>query len=557
MGASGGYHSCCDACTLRDVIPGALLRILAQGDAATRELRNLARLREGGCPVEVATMQGPPAEAVTHARAAGASEPLGVVVETHSDAFAALAAGADEAWLLEGLDLPRFIAFLDRISLRAMQRREMENRQASAAHAEKLAALGTVVAGVAHEINNPLAIVILNVEGTRAALEPLLRTQEEVFRLAQRGGGINAYELTRLAELAQTGAAPSDVRADLDDVDAALRTITEVVRDLRIFARAEGEEKTEPVYLPDLIDNVLRIVGKQITSVATLERDYGADVPTLLLPRSRLTQVLTNLLINAAHAIAEVQRPMHRVRISLRCDTEAIALSVSDTGPGIAPDIIERIFDPFFTTKRGDRGTGGTGLGLSISRSILHDLGGDLIVESVHGAGATFIAMIPTEARRVQRISRPLVAERPATQNGRYSILIVEDEEALLRSLATTLRQRFHVLLAADGQEAIDLLSSDSRPDIVLCDLALPLVSGFQLYDWLQKNRPELARRTVFMTANAADGNASKFIASIDRPLIEKPVTRSHLMAVLERVASDLPTAASRLATSSISSRLH
>ena len=97
---------------------------------------------------------------------------------------------------------------------------------------------------------------------------------------------------------------------------------------------------------------------------------------------------------------------MHRVRISIRYDNEAIALSISDTGPGIAPDIVERIFDPFFSTKRGDRDTGGTGLGLSISRSILHDIGGDLIVESVHGAGATFIAVIPTEGRRVIRHSR-------------------------------------------------------------------------------------------------------------------------------------------------------
>jgi signal transduction histidine kinase/ActR/RegA family two-component response regulator len=527
------------------VTPGLFsIRLLVQDEETAAEVGKLGEHREaGGLGLQVVVVRDSATDAVPRQRSAGGADPLGFVARTEAEAFAAVAAGADEACTLEGLDPERFVAFLDRVALRATQRREAENRHTHAVQAEKLAALGTVVAGVAHEINNPLGIVILNVESTRSNVEPALRAQEEIFRLADRGTLATPDEVRRLADMARAGAAPADVRADLDDVTTALQTIADVVKDLRIFARAGDTEKPEPVYLPDLVDQVLRIVGKQITSVAALERDYGADVPALLLPRSRLTQVLTNLLINAAHAIEEVRRPMHRVRISIRYDNEAIALSISDTGPGIAHDIVERIFDPFFTTKRGERETGGTGLGLSISRSILHDIGGDLIVESVHGAGATFIAVIPTEGRRVVRHARFQAALGSAPANGRSSVLVVEDEEALLRSLATALRQRFHVLLAADGQEAIDLLESGSTPDAILCDINMPVINGFELYDWLLENRPNLARHVVFITANAADEIASSFFSRVEKPVLEKPVTRERLLSAIDRIVGTSPLA--------------
>ncbi len=518
------------------------IRLLVQDDETAAAVGQLALHREAGSlELEVNVVHDSATDAVPRKRSAGGGEPLGFIARSEAEAFAAVASGADEACTLEGLDPARFVAFLDRVALRATQRREAENRHTHAVQAEKLAALGTVVAGVAHEINNPLGIVILNVESTRSNIEPALRAQDEIFRLADRGTLVTPDELRRLAEIARGGAVPADVRADLDDVTTALQTIADVVKDLRIFARAGDAEKPESVYLPDLVDQVLRIVGKQITSVAALERDYGADVPTLLLPRSRVTQVLTNLLINAAHAVEDVRRPMHRVRISIRYDNEAIALSISDTGPGIAPDIVERIFDPFFTTKRGDRETGGSGLGLSISRSILHDIGGDLIVESVHGAGATFIAVIPTEGRRMVRHARFQSATGASPANGRSSVLVVEDEEALLRSLATALRQRFHVLLAADGQEAIDLLESGSKPDAILCDINMPVVNGFELYEWLVDHRPALARHVVFITANATNEEASSFFARVEKPVLEKPVTRERLLSTIDRIVASSP----------------
>jgi two-component system NtrC family sensor kinase len=516
--------------------------LLVQDEEINERVEKLSARRDGaGLAIETIVAHDSATNAIPRLRSAGATGPLGMVARTEAEAFAAVAAGADDACAIDGLDLARLVAFIDRVALRTMQRREAENRHTLAVQAEKLAALGAVVAGVAHEINNPLGIVILNVESTRTNVESILRAQEEVVRLAERRTGVPSEDLLRIVNSSTSNVTFADVRADLDDVTTALQTIADVVRDLRIFARAGGSEKAEPIYLPDLVDQVLRIVGKQITSVAALERDYGADVPELLLPRSRLTQVLTNLLINAAHAIDEVRRPMHRVRISIRHDNEAVALSITDTGPGIAPDIVERIFDPFFTTKRGDREVGGSGLGLSISRSILHDLGGDLIVESVHGAGATFIAVSPTEGRRVTRQARypNLLANVPP--NGRSSVLVVEDEESLLRSFAAALRQRFHVLLAADGREAIDLLESGSAPDAVLCDVNMPVLNGFELYEWLLEHRPMLARHVLFITANATDQMASDFFARNEKPVLEKPVTRERLLATMDRVVTGSP----------------
>jgi signal transduction histidine kinase/CheY-like chemotaxis protein len=436
---------------------------------------------------------------------------------------------------MDDIDLPRYIAFLDRVELRARQRREAENRRAAAAHAEKLAALGTVVAGVAHEVNNPLSIVVLLVETIRGAVEPLLQGQDEIFRLAQRGTLATAEEVERLATLVQTGSRPSDVRSSFDDASNSLSTIQAIVRDLRIFARAQDDERDDAVFLPDLIDHVLRVAGAHLKTIATLERDYGADLPILRLPRSRIAQVLTNLLINAAHAIAETKRETHRVRISMRCDNEALAISVSDTGPGISPEIIERIFDPFFTTKGVEGSSGGTGLGLSISRSILQALGGDLVVESVHGQGATFIALIPIAERRV--VGNPTKQTRnvvPVAPH-RASVLVIDDDETLLRTFATALRGRFHVLLASEGQEAIDLIESGSKPDALLCDVSMPVVDGPHFYKWLLDNRPALVDHTVFMSANVDGEMASAFASSLGRPLLEKPMSRDQLISVLER----------------------
>jgi signal transduction histidine kinase/ActR/RegA family two-component response regulator len=516
--------------------------ILVPEAGSADEIARLAELRFGASPpIVVAYGDATPVQSVTRARSQHGGAPLAYAARSDAEALDAIGAGADEAMHLPSYDAHHVLLLLDRASQRASLRRAQENERTSAVQSEKLAALGTVVAGVAHEINNPLAAVLLSTELLRSILGPLFDAIGEVNRLAGLERPVSTDEIARVTAIAQTGAHLVEGKEVLDELTALAETIADVVRDLRIYARSDESESPQIVNVTDLIEQVLRIVGREITTRGHIERDYASALPPLVVPRSRVVQVLTNILVNAAHAIREVHRPAHRVRITVRADTEAVAISIADTGPGIAPESIERIFDPFYTTKREGAGTG---LGLSISRSILRRLGGDLIVESVHGVGATFVAIIPLPQREALRdaFRRASPSARlPAAPTRRVSVLVVDDDERLLRIYPRILRERYEVLVASDGQEAIELLLSGSEVDVVVTDLAMPETDGKQLFAWLTENRPELARRTIFVTAAAEE--AADLLARIPNATLEKPVSRDELFGAIEAALRAEPLA--------------
>jgi CheY-like chemotaxis protein len=305
------------------------------------------------------------------------------------------------------------------------------------------------------------------------------------------------------------------------------------VRDLRSYARASDDDAPELVELPALIEQALRIVGSELSALAHIEREYQQGLPRVLIPRARIVQVLTNLLINAMHAMRDVSRPLHRLRVSLRADSEAVAISIADTGTGIAPDMLDHIFDPFFTTKGDGRGSG---LGLSISRSIMLRIGGDLLVESIHGTGATFIMFIPLPTPEALRTTtRTVHAPRLRDAAHKPCLLLVEDDQRLLRLYARLLGEHFEVILAADGQEAIELLTSGTQVDIVVSDLTMPEVDGAELYRWIRGARPGLCERMVFVTG-ADDVRSQHFLASVPNLSLPKPVSSEKLIATLLRV---------------------
>ena len=357
--------------------------------------------------IRVELTAGPAADAVAAARQQRGGTPLGFVVDDEVESLEALTAGADEVLVWPPRDDAAIQGFFDRVKLRATLRRGQERASAALVHAERLTSLGTLVAGIAHEINNPLTALQLGIEASASLLAPLSNRAQD-----------------------DAGASPQEGSKLLEEMLGAIGSIANIVRDLRIFARADaGREEAQLLEVGEMIDQALRLVGREIKLLARIERDYARDLPRVLVPHGRLTQVLVNVLANAAQAMREVERPAHRVRISTRADGEAVAVSISDTGPGIPPQIVEQIFDPFFTTKRAGHGTG---LGLSISRSIMRDLGGDLIVESVHGAGATFVLLLPIPApsSAQQASSRPRMrataSARPAPKR---LVLVVEDDE--------------------------------------------------------------------------------------------------------------------------------
>jgi CheY-like chemotaxis protein len=317
----------------------------------------------------------------------------------------------------------------------------------------------------------------------------------------------------------------------------AAGAIASVVKDLRIFARTDDASRPELLDVRELSDQVLRLVGRDVFKHGIIERDYASDVPRVVLPRGRLTQVIMNLLVNAAHAIAEVKRPMHCVRVSVRSDEDFVALAVHDTGPGIPTEALERIFDPFFTTKRQELGTG---LGLSVSRSILRKLGGDISVESVFGEGATFICFLPVPTPDVVRdAAAPMRPEplRAASPSG-ASVLIVEDDPRLLRSYARLLNSDYRIVTAHDGSDAIDVLESGSVADLVVLELDLPGDDGPRLLSWLQQNRPKLARRTVIVTAVGAEPHYAPSLNGHTGAVLNKPVPGEILLGTIAQLLS-------------------
>ncbi|MFL5346572.1 MAG: MASE1 domain-containing protein [Hyalangium sp.] len=369
--------------------------------------------------------------------------------------------------------------------------------------AERVAAVGTLAAGVGHEIQNPLAYLELNLDGA-------------VRHLGKgRTGAVEA--LSNLRE-AQEGA----------------ERIRRIVQDLRMFSREGGEER-KPVELHEVTTPAIRMMRHMLHTRAQLVEDYE-PVPRVLASESRLGQVLLNLLINAAQAIPEGEPERHVVRIHTRTAPDGRAeVEVSDTGRGILPEVLPHIFEPFFTTKSTEEGTG---LGLSICQQIVRVHGGELLVRSEPGKGSVFTVLLPAAPGQATRPA-PQAREQPRAAccqdvKRRGRILIVDDEPRLAQSLRMLLEPAHDVVTATSGQEALALVSSGQRFDVVVCDLQMPGTTGMDIYARLHEQSPELARRLVFMSGGAYTPAASHFLRSVPNQVLEKPVRPELLLATID-----------------------
>lgn len=512
--------------------------LLIHDVALAEEISDLVhqRFRGSGVTFLLEVFRGDIAARVSAERERRGALPLGVALASEDQCLEALRAGADEALALTLPDPRTIHTLVDRTLLRAQIRRHSERTSASIGHAEKLAALGTLVAGVAHEINNPLGAAALSVHALTLAIEPLNHSRDELRRFVELGRAVQPEELAHALTTVQSASPSWDAGSALDDIQASIDSITDVVRDLRVFARSDEEEQEQLVDATDIIDQVLRIVRRDIEQYAVLERDLPHQLPPLLVPRTRIAQVLTNVLVNASHAVRDIERPVHRVRIAARADDETVAIVVSDSGPGIAPKDVERIFDPFYTTKRQDMGTG---LGLSISRSILRRLGGDLIVDSVYGSGAEFILMIPRpdpeRLRAAGYIGVP--TERVTRPPERLSVLVVDTDERMARAYGRALGHQHDVILATDAEEAVELLASGTEADVVVSEPSMPGMSGDELLEWLKRERPKLASHVLFVTSALIREASQVELEAQGLQVLPKPVVRDTLLEAIRRAA--------------------
>jgi len=388
---------------------------------------------------------------------------------------------------------------------------ERRKMQSQLMVSDRMASIGTLAAGVAHEINNPLATVVANLDFIAESL-----TEDGSARSAAQP----ARDGARLRE---------EIRGPLSDAQESAQRMRFLVRDLKVFSRTSGDEPPGPVDIEALLDSSLRMADNEIRHRAHVVRQFGA-VPYVQAREERLGQVFLNLLVNAAQALPDGRSEQNEIRVTTRLDGDRVIVEVADTGPGIPPKIIGRIFDAFFTTK--DVGSG-TGLGLAISHRIVTDMGGDLTVESEVGKGATFRVTLPIGSPQDTGSAVPVTSVESTQVRGR--ILLVDDEPFILRIITRVLGKEHEVVATPSARDALARITGGERFDLILCDLMMPQMTGVELHQELSRVAPDQAGRMIFLTGGAFTDEARRFLADSATEYIEKPFDSANLRAIIQR----------------------
>jgi PAS domain S-box-containing protein len=369
---------------------------------------------------------------------------------------------------------------------------EIERQRDALHQSEKLAALGSLLAGVAHELNNPLSIVL--------GQSTMLREEAEL-----RADGESLLARARRIEAAA------------DRCARVVRSFLAIARQRKVEARA--------VPLAPILDAAIDLMMYGLNSGGiTVVRDYESGLPPVMADPDQVQQIVVNLLVNAAQALEEVEGP-RRIVFSAAKSGDTLRLVVSDNGPGVPSDHATRIFEPFFTTK--PQGTG-TGIGLSVSRGLAESQGGTLTLRPPEdGGGAAFELRLPIAGKP------PANGRANGTRRRRRSpepervlrALVVDDETEIATMLSEIMQNAGYACdVAASGRQAQELVAANGPVyDAVLCDLRMADIDGAALFRWLVANHPALAERTLFVTGDALGPAAGRFLAESRRPVLEKP----------------------------------
>jgi signal transduction histidine kinase/CheY-like chemotaxis protein len=362
-------------------------------------------------------------------------------------------------------------------------------------HAEKMTALGELVSGVAHEINNPLATVLGYTQlALRQDMPPAARRYiETAADEAERAGGI--------------------------------------VRNLLTFARKHAPER-HYVDLNGIAERTLELKAYHFRAgQIALVQDLEPGLPETMLDRHQMQQVLLNLLNNAEHALSGVSGA-RTIRVATRATPNTLRLSVSDSGPGVPEILRRRVFEPFFTTKGEESGTG---LGLSVCKGIVEEHGGAIWVEGEPGCGATFVVELPIATGRRAADSVDSGSEPSSVHSLR--ILVVDDEPAVRSFLVDLLQAKGHeVDTAADVPEAEQKIGAGEF-DVIVSDMKMPHGSGKDVYAAALRRSPELGKRIVFTTGDGASAETQRFIRDTGAAVVLKPCRIQVIEAAIARVA--------------------
>ena len=369
-------------------------------------------------------------------------------------------------------------------------------RQREALHEnEKMAGFGSLLAGVAHELNNPLSIVIGNA----------MMLGEEAKELAP-------------ALVGRT-----------DRIQAAAERCGRIVRSFLALAR-QNRSQVKPMSIATAVQAALELLAYGLRgSGVTVERDIPADLPDVPCDHDQFNQVLSNLLVNARQVLEGRPQP-RRVRIAAALDGEFVRITVADNGPGVPAALRSQIFDPFFTTKPAGIGMG---IGLAVSRGIMEVHGGTLTLEEAPGGGACFVIRLPRYGAG-EAIAEEEAAAPPA--RARQPALVLDDEPEIAALLADMLgRQGYDCDIVDTGEAALKRLGVRDYA-LILCDLRMPGVDGAAVYEWLRQNQPHLCARVGFVTGDTLGSATAGFVARTGRPMLEKPFVPSALRQLVAEI---------------------
>jgi two-component system NtrC family sensor kinase len=359
---------------------------------------------------------------------------------------------------------------------------------------EKMSAIGQLIAGIAHDLNNPLASVV----------------------------GFADY-LTEVPNV------PPSLREPLTVIQEEAERASNIVKNLLSFARKQ-EHQRRPTALKPLLDATFLLLRNNLMAYrveASLEIE--PDLPMPDIDANQIQQVFVNLINTAAQAIASTGRP-GTVVVRARRWLDGVAVDVADDGPGMSEALAAQVFEPFFTTKPEGEGTG---LGLSISQGIVREHGGRIMLSTEEDKGSIFTVQLPLATQPTV----PVPDEDQRAPTRRLRVLVVDDEPHILHYMRATLEAWGHIpVVASDGAEALAVAEGDNF-DLVISDLRMPRLSGREFYEELVRRRPELAARLVFSSGDTVRGDTLAFLESLDRPYLHKPFSLAELRDLLGEVA--------------------
>ncbi len=378
--------------------------------------------------------------------------------------------------------------------------RDVTERRASEAQlfaADRLAAVGTLAGGVAHEINNPLAAVIANLD-------------------------------LAIAAVSEAGQSPAsaDLREDLLAAREGAERLRTVVRDLKVFARAR-HDPTSLVDVGRVMDSTLRMSWNEIRHRATLVKRFD-PVPPVEANEAQLGQIFLSLILNAAHAIPAGSTEVNEIQVSISLsEDDQVVVSVFDTGLGLSTEAQAAIFDPFLAAKHVGEGPG---LGLSICRRLTAEMGGRLEFETALGGGSLFRVYLPASRSEPAALETDTGA-LPSKRRGR--VLVVDDEPTLGRVISRVLSREHEVTVVTRALAALEMIAQGRDFDVILCDLMMPEVTGMDFHRRLQEQHSPLADRFIFMTGGAFTPAAREFLDRVPNLRIEKPFDPQQLRALV------------------------